>query len=170
MGKILFRSGISENLFKALVPWLNRFPSGLLLINIVACTLFAAVSGSGAATTAAFALYNKRLNGSILMECLLAAVKTTSMIMFNVIGAAFLSRAMGILGIPREITHMIGGMELSPYVLVIMLALVYSILGSILDGFSIVVVTLSIALPLVTLAGFDPIWFGIFLILMVELS
>ncbi len=52
MGEILFRSGISENLFKALVPWLYRFPSGLLLINIVACTLFAAVSGSSAATTA----------------------------------------------------------------------------------------------------------------------
>ncbi|MBE0618891.1 MAG: TRAP transporter large permease subunit, partial [Proteobacteria bacterium] len=52
MGEILFRSGISEKLFRALVPWLYRLPGGLLLMNIVACTLFAAVSGSSAATTA----------------------------------------------------------------------------------------------------------------------
>lgn len=52
MGEILFRSGISEKLFKALVPWLYRLPGGLLLMNIVSCTLFAAVSGSSAATTA----------------------------------------------------------------------------------------------------------------------
>ena len=92
------------------------------------------------------------------------------MIIRIVIGAGFLSRAMGILGIPREITRMIGGLGLSPYVLVIMLALVYILLGCILDGFSIVVMTLPIALPFITLAGFGPIWFGIFLILMVELS
>lgn len=306
MGEILFRSGISEKLFQALVPWLNRFPSGLLLINVVACTLFAAVSGSSAATTAtvgritlaefsklgydkklsigslagagtlgflippslimiiyavlaevsvgkmfiagilpglllasificylvyrgirnpgiapqtgqkytwadrsralkdvlpvfvliaavlgsiyagvatvteaaalgvlaaaAFAFFNRRLNWSTLVECLLAAVRTTSMIIFIVVGASFLSRAMGILGIPRELTRIIGEMGLSPYLLIAMLALVYIVLGCILDGFSIVVMTLPIALPLVTMAGFDPIWFGIFLILMVELS
>ena len=52
MGEILYRSGISEKLFKSLVPWLYRLPGGLLLMNIVSCTLFAAVSGSSAATTA----------------------------------------------------------------------------------------------------------------------
>jgi hypothetical protein len=52
MGEILYRSGISERLFRALVPWLYRLPGGLLLMNIISCTLFAAVSGSSAATTA----------------------------------------------------------------------------------------------------------------------
>jgi len=52
MGEILYRSGISEKLFKSLVPWLYRLPGGLLLMNIISCTLFAAVSGSSAATTA----------------------------------------------------------------------------------------------------------------------
>jgi len=63
MGEILFRSGISEKLFKALVPWLYRLPGGLLLMNIVSCTLFAAVSGSSAATTATVAVLASRSVG-----------------------------------------------------------------------------------------------------------
>jgi len=77
---------------------------------------------------------------------------------------------MGFLGIPAAITKAIVGLHLSPYLLMLMLGLVYIILGCILDGFSIVVMTLPIALPMVTAAGFDPLWFGIYLILMVELS
>jgi tripartite ATP-independent transporter DctM subunit len=306
MGEILFRSGISEKLFKALVPWLYRLPGGLLLMNIVSCTLFAAVSGSSAATTATvgritlaefdklgydkkiamgslagagtlgflippslimivyailagvsigkmfiagilpglllsgvyssyivyrgirnpeiapqiqdryswgdrlaslkdlaptfllilmvlgsiyaglatpteaaalgvlgafiFALLNRRMTPGILMECLVGAVKTNAMIMLIVIGAGFLSRVMGFLGIPAAITQAITEMNLSPYALMILLGCVYVVLGCLLDGFSIVVMTLPIALPMVTAAGFDPIWFGIYLILMVEVS
>ena len=85
-------------------------------------------------------------------------------------GASFLSRAMGILGIPRELIQFIGSLDLSPYVLIVMLGLINVLLGCILNGFSIVIITLPIALPLTTQAGFDPIWFGVFLILMLELS
>jgi C4-dicarboxylate transporter DctM subunit len=306
MGEILYRSGISERLFKSLVPWLYRLPGGLLLMNIVSCTLFAAVSGSSAATTATvgritlaefdklgydkrlamgslagagtlgflippslimivyailaevsigkmfiagilpglllsgvysayiiyrglrnpeiapqtqesyswgerlaalkdlaptlllilmvlgsiyagiatpteaaalgvlgatvFAFLNRRMNPRILFECLMGAVKTNAMIMLIVVGAAFLSRTMGFLGIPAAITTAITEMNLSPYALMILLGAVYVVLGCLLDGFSIVVMTLPIALPMVTLAGFDPIWFGIYLILMVEIS
>jgi len=86
------------------------------------------------------------------------------------VGAGFLSRVMGFLGIPAAITTAITGMDLSPYTLMMLLGLVYVVLGCLLDGFSIVVMTLPIALPMVTAAGFDPIWFGIYLILMVEVS
>jgi len=306
MGEVLFHSGISEALFRGLVPWLYRLPGGLLLMNIVSCTFFAAVSGSSAATTATvgritlaefdklgydrklamgslagagtlgflippslimivyailaevsigkmfiagvfpgmllagvyiayiiyrgirnpdiapttqesytwrqrfialkdlgpviililmvlgsiyagiatpteaaalgvfgatlFAVINRQLDWRGMFDCLRAAVKTTAMICLIVMGAAYLSRVMGLLGIPAAITRTIVGMDLSPYTLMIMLGLVYVVLGCILDGFSIVVMTLPIALPMVTAAGFDPIWFGIYLILMVELS
>jgi TRAP-type C4-dicarboxylate transport system permease large subunit len=77
---------------------------------------------------------------------------------------------MGFLGIPAAITTSITQMDLSPYTLMVLLGGVYLVLGCLLDGFSIVVMTLPIALPMVTAAGFDPIWFGIYLILMVEVS
>ncbi|MGD1985564.1 MAG: TRAP transporter large permease subunit [Desulfobacterales bacterium] len=306
MGEILYRSGISEKLFKSLVPWLYRLPGGLLLMNIVSCTLFAAVSGSSAATTATvgritlaefdklgydrrlamgslagagtlgflippslimivyailaevsigkmfmagilpglllsgiyscyiiyrgirnpaiaprtqesyswkerlvglkdlaptlililmvlgsiyggvatpteaaalgvlgatvFAFLNRQMNFKILFQCLVGAVKTNAMIMMIVVGAGFLSRVMGFLGIPAAITRTITELGLSPYMLMILLGVFYVILGCLLDGFSIVVMTLPIALPMVTAAGFDPIWFGIYLILMVEVS
>ena len=306
MGEILYRSGISEKLFISLVTWLYRLPGGLLLMNIVSCTLFAAVSGSSAATTATvgritlaefdklgydrhlamgslagagtlgflippslimivyailaevsigkmfmagilpglllsgiystyiiyrgirnpaiaprtqesyswkermvglkdlaptlililmvlgsiyggvatpteaaalgvlgatvFAFLNRQMNFKILFECLVGAVKTNAMIMMIVVGAGFLSRVMGFLGIPAAITRTITELGLSPYMLMILLGVFYVILGCLLDGFSIVVMTLPIALPMVTAAGFDPIWFGIYLILMVEVS
>ncbi len=306
MGEILFRSGISERLFKSLVPWLYRLPSGLLLMNIVSCTLFAAVSGSSAATTATvgritltefdklgydrklamgslagagtlgflippslimivyailaqvsigkmfiagilpglllagvytayillmgwynpdiaprmeasytwkdrfwglrnllpvllliilvlgsiyagfaspteaaaigvfgatlFAVLNRSLSWGAFLDALTGAVKTNAMIMLIVLGAGYLSRVMGFLGIPAAITDFIVNLNLSPYVLMAMLGLFYIVLGCLLDGFSIVVMSLPIALPMVTASGFDPIWFGIYLILMVELS
>jgi len=306
MGEILYKSGISEKLFKALVPWLYRLPGGLLLMNIVSCTLFAAVSGSSAATTAtvgritlaefdklgydrslamgslagagtlgflippslimivyailaevsigkmfvagilpglllsgiysayiiyrgiknpeiapssqesyswadrflglkdlaptlvlilmvlgsiyggyatpteaaalgvfgalAFAIINRQMTIKTFLECLKGAVKTNAMIMLIVVGAGFLSRTMGFLGIPAAITQAINELNLSPYMLMLLLGGVYIVLGCLLDGFSIVVMTLPIALPMVTTAGFDPIWFGIYLILMVEVS
>ena len=140
---------------------------GSIYMGIATVTEAAAL---GVLAAVLFALANRSLSWGTLQECLLAAVKTTSMIILIVMGASFLSRAMGILGIPRELTQYIGSLDLSPYVLIIMLGLIYLLLGCILDGFSIVVMTLPIALPLTTQAGFDPIWFGVFLILMVELS
>ncbi|MBT8350264.1 MAG: TRAP transporter large permease subunit, partial [Deltaproteobacteria bacterium] len=256
MGEILYRSGISEKLFKSLVPWLYRLPGGLLLMNIISCTLFAAVSGSSAATTATvgritlaefdklgydkrlamgslagagtlgflippslimivyailaevsigkmfmagilpglllagiyssyiiyrgiknpeiaprtqesyswkervvglkdiapvlililmvlgsiyggiatpteaaalgvlgatiFAYINKRMNKKIMFECLIGAVKTNAMIMLIVVGAGFLSRVMGFLGIPAAITTAITELNLSPYMLMLL--------------------------------------------------
>jgi C4-dicarboxylate transporter DctM subunit len=117
-----------------------------------------------------FAFLNRQMNLKILLECLVGAVKTNAMIMLIVVGAGFLSRVMGFLGIPAAITQAITEMHLSPYVLMMLLGLVYVVLGCLLDGFSIVVMTLPIALPMVVAAGFDPIWFGIYLILMVEVS
>jgi len=140
---------------------------GSIYAGVATPTEAAALGVLGAAL---FAFINRRLNLGGLLTCLVAAVKTTCMICLIVMGASYLSRVMGFLGIPAAITKAIVGLHLSPYLLMLMLGLVYIILGCILDGFSIVVMTLPIALPMVTAAGFDPLWFGIYLILMVELS
>ena len=116
------------------------------------------------------ALYFKSFSYEVFKEAMLSAIKTTVMISFIIAGAGFLSQVVGFLGIARAISEFIAQLGLSPYMLILVIGIMYIILGMILDGISIVVMTLPIVLPIVTLAGFDPLWFGIFLVLMVELS
>lgn len=306
MGEILFRSQISANLFRGLSPWMNGLPGRLLHVNIAACALFAAVSGSSAATTAtvgkitvpellkrkyapslslgslagagtlgflippslmmlvygimsgvsigklfiagivpgiilagAFSLYialrcllrpdlapagdlrytwrdrvkalplllpvlllivlvlgsiytgwatpseaaavgvlgalffafvTRSMDGKAFREALLGSVKTTCMIMLIVAGASYLSVAVGYLGIPAKLTAFIGTLGLTKYQLIAILSVMYIILGCLLDGFSMIVMTLPLALPLIKAAGFDPLWFGIYLVIMIEIA
>jgi len=306
MGEILFRTAVSTRLLNGLVPWLSRIPGRLLHINVVACSLFAAVSGSSAATTATvgkitldelskrgydrslaigslagagtlgflippslimiiygvlsdtsigklfisgilpglmlatlyslyiivraklnpavvpdsdetyswgqklaslkelvpvlllvtavlggiylgfttpteaaaigvigavlLALFYRNLSWATLSDALFNAVQTTCMICFIIAGAAFLSQVVGFVGVARGISEAIVALNLSPYALLAILGIMYLILGMILDGISIVVMTLPIVLPIVVAAGFDPIWFGVYLVIMVELS
>jgi len=148
----------------------------LLLILMVLGSIYGGVAtpteaaALGVLGATVFAFLNRRMNLKIMFECLVGAVKTNAMIMLIVVGAGFLSRVMGFLGIPMAITRAITELGLSPYMLMLLLGGFYILLGCLLDGFSIVVMTLPIALPMVTAAGFDPIWFGIYLILMVEVS
>lgn len=305
MGEILFRSKISENLFKGLSPWMSFLPGRLIHVNIIASSLFAAVSGSSAATTATvgkitlpellkrnydrslslgslagagtlgflippsmimlvygivaevsigklfiagvipgillaaafsgftiircivnpdlapkgesytwadrikslplllpvcilivmvlgsiyagwatpteaasvgvvgalfFALLSRSLNKDIFWEAVLGAVKTSSMIMLIVVGASYLSVAVGYLGIPASLTQWIGTLGLSSFQLIMLMSIMYIILGCLLDGFSMIVMSLPLALPLIIAAGFDPLWFGIYLIMMIEVA
>lgn len=306
MGEILFRSRISENLFKGLTPWMDRIPGRLLHVNILACTFFAAVSGSSAATTATvgkitvpeftkrgydkglsvgslagagtlgflippsmmmlvygiignvsigklfiagilpglllaavfsffimvrclvnpalapagadhhswqqrlaaipeilpvvvlillvlgslyaglatpteagavgvigaigFAFATRSMNFRVFRESLMGAVKTTAMIMLIVLGASYLSVVVGYLGITRQLTMFVTGLGLSPYMLILILTLLYIVLGCLVDGFSMIVMTTPIVLPLIAAAGFDTVWFGIYLVLMIELA
>ncbi len=306
MGEILLRSRLSEDMFSGLAPWLGRLPGRLLHVNIIGCAIFAAVSGSSAATAATigrmsvpelkrrgypeklilgtlagsatlgllippsiilivygvateqsiarlfvagilpgimlvllFAGYvafvawrnpadipddgmrytfveklraSRRLIpvllliggviGSIytgvasptdaaalgvllatilaalsgnfgykaFMAALMSATKTSAMIAFILLGAAFLSISMGFTGIPRNLAAWIATFELSPYALLAVLTVFFVILGCFLDGISVVVLTTSIILPMVEAAGIDPLWFGIYLVLVVEMS
>lgn len=306
MGELLYKSSISTRLLNGLIPWLTKVPGRLLHVNVAACSLFAAVSGSSAATTAtvgkitlselkkrgyskslaigslagsgtlgflippslimiiygvlsnvsigklfiagilpgillasSYALYiiiatsidksavpaqeeeitwKMRLNslrdltpifslivlvlgsiyagfatpteaaalgvlGSILLgfyfksldfevfkTAILNSIKTTVMISFIIAGAGFLSQVVGFLGIARALSEYIASLGLSPYMLILVVGIMYMVLGMMLDGISMVVMTLPIVLPIVTAAGYDPLWFGIFLVLMVELS
>ena len=306
MGELLYKSSISSKLLNGLIPWLSNIPGRLLHVNVAACSLFAAVSGSSAATTAtvgkitlnelkkrgyskslaigslagsgtlgflippslimiiygvlsnvsigklfiagilpgillasAYALYIiiaasidknavpqdeevitwrmrlhslkdlapifsliilvlgsiyagiatpteaaalgvlgsillgfyfKSLNFEVFKTAILNSIKTTVMISFIIAGAGFLSQVVGFLGIARALSEYIASLGLSPYMLIFVVGIMYMILGMMLDGISMVVMTLPIVLPIVIQAGYDPLWFGIFLVLMVELS
>ena len=306
MGEILFRTKLSENLFKGLSPWLSKLPGGLIHVNIVGCGLFAAISGSSAATVATvgkmsipelrkrkypekillgslagsgtlgllippsiiliiygvtiedsiaklfmagilpgimlaviFMLYvviwsiiNKKqmpiisenfsflekikkskqllpvvllitavigsiytgiatateaaslgvvgalilslfqgtLNKDSFKLSLLGATKTSCMIAFILAGSTFLSLAMGFTGLPRNLAIWIQELNLSPYMLIFILTIFYIILGMFLDGISAVVLTMAIIEPMIRQAGFDMIWFGIYLVIVVEMA
>ena len=306
MGEILYKSSISTRLLNGLTPWLNFIPGKLLHVNVAACSLFAAISGSSSATTATvgkitldelkkrgyskslaigslagsgtlgflippslimiiygvlsnvsigklfmagilpglllatlysfyimiissidksvvpeedvkytmndyihslkdlfpvfslivvvlgsiygglatpteaaslgvlgavvLAIYFKSFTFDVMKNALLNTIKTSIMISFIIVGAGFLSQVVGFLGIARAISEFIGTLGLSPLMLILIIGVMYIILGMILDGISIVVMTLPIVLPIIVMAGFDPLWFGIFLVFMVELS
>ncbi|MBL6946432.1 MAG: TRAP transporter large permease subunit [Rhodospirillales bacterium] len=306
MAEILFRTKLSASLFRGLAPWTTWLPGRLLHINVMGCTLFAAISGSSAATTATvgritltellergydrdiamgslagagtlgflippsvimiiygvlaqvsilklfiagvipglclaatYMIYlgvRARMNpnlvgksteevtwaeritalrhlGPVLFliiavlgsmyggiaspteaaavgvfgaffvsiiqrsltwqnfnEAVMGAARTTSMVGLIIAGAVFLSTAMGFLGIPRFVAQEIGALNLGPFELIVVLLIFYGILGCVLEGLSSIVMTLSITLPLVTSVGYDPIWFGVFVVLVVEMA
>jgi tripartite ATP-independent transporter DctM subunit len=101
---------------------------------------------------------------------LTGATRISCMIMFILAGAAFLTKTMAFTGIPRELALWVNGLGLSPYTLIAVLAVVYLVLGTALDGISMIVLTSAVVLPMIQLAGFDLIWFGIFIILLVEIA
>ncbi|UIJ71515.1 TRAP transporter large permease [Aurantimonas sp. HBX-1] len=104
------------------------------------------------------------------IESLMAATRVSAMIAFILAGAAVVTTAMGFTGLPRELAAYIGSLELSPLALLAALTLFFMVLGCFLDGISMVVLTTSVVMPLVTEAGFDLIWFGIYLVIVVEMA
>ncbi|HCP18870.1 MAG: C4-dicarboxylate ABC transporter permease [Candidatus Puniceispirillum sp. TMED52] len=306
MGEILYRTRLSEDMFRGLAPWMSRFPGGLVHTNIVGCTVFAAVSGSSAATlttvgkmsipelrrrdypehmvigtlagaatlglmippsltlivygvtinesikklffagvfpglvlAAMFmsyvAIYSKlsknwnpkldkrmsffekiqnsrflipviclillvigsmffgfatateaaafgvigalvlaaaqgTLNWHSFSSSLMGATRTSAMIALILAGAAFLSLSMGFTGLPRGLANLIAEWNLSRFELLMVLLIFYIILGMFLDGISSVVLTMAVVEPMIRNAGIDMIWFGIFIVVVVEMA
>ena len=100
----------------------------------------------------------------------MGATRTSCMIMFILAGAAFLTKTMAFTGIPRELAEWVDSLHLSPYALISALVVVYIVLGTALDGISMIVLTSAVVLPMVQKAGFDLVWFGIFVVLLVEIA
>lgn len=306
MGEILYRTRLSEDMFKGLAPWLSRLPGGLVHTNIVGCTVFAAVSGSSAATLTtvgkmsipelrkrdypeemiigtlagaatlglmippsltlivygvtinesisklffagilpgivlagmfmAYVAFMSRFSrkwspkaepamtfgervansrflipvvlliavvigsmylgwatateaaafgviGSLLLaasqrslswttftQSLMGATRTSAMIALILAGASFLSLSMGFTGLPRGLADLISQMELSKFQLLMVLLVFYIVLGMFLDGISSVVLTMAVVEPMIREAGIDLIWFGIFIVVVVEMA
>jgi len=306
MGEILLKTRLSEGLFRGLAPWLQRVPGRLLHVNIVGCTIFAAVSGSSAATCATIgkmSLPELKRRGypevmsvgslagagtlgllippSIIMivygvaadvsigklfiagiipglllaglfmgyttfwslrnasavppadaeltlreklaesrhlipvmlliiavlgsiysgvatateaaalgvlgalivaaaqrtltwqgfwDSLMGATRLYCMIALILAGSSFLSLAMGFIGLPRHLAESIGALSLSPFALILLLMVFYIVLGCFLDGISMVVLTMAVLLPTLQTAGIDLLWFGIYIVLVVEMA
>ncbi len=140
---------------------------GSLYLGLASPTELAAVGVLGAAIIAA-------LTGQFSLSGMIGAgrraVRTSAMIGLIIMGAALLNSAFGFLGIPRAVAEQIAALGLSPFALIAVLLVFYVFIGMFLDGTSIIVMTLPITLPLITAAGYDPIWFGVFVVVAVEIS
>ena len=110
------------------------------------------------------------MNRSVFKEALMGATRLYCMIALILAGAAFLTLSMGYIGLPRHLAEWIGGLGLSPFALVMALMVFFIILGCFLDGISMVVLTMGVLMPTVQKAGIDPIWFGIFIVFVVEMA
>ncbi|MFV0334066.1 MAG: TRAP transporter large permease [Tropicimonas sp.] len=112
----------------------------------------------------------KGLDRAALYDILMSAVQTSAMMGLIIMGATILGNINSFLGVPTYLAQVVDTMELTPFALILVLLVVYLILGCFLEGFSIIVTTLPVVLPLVVAAGFDPVWFGIFLVIVVEMA
>jgi tripartite ATP-independent transporter DctM subunit len=118
----------------------------------------------------AIAWWSGSLTVRNFFESLMSATRVSCMIMIILAGASYLSLAMGFTGIPRALAEWVAAMHLSPYMLIAVLAVLYIVLGTALDGISMIVLTSTVVLPMIQKAGFDLVWFGIFIVLMVEIA
>jgi tripartite ATP-independent transporter DctM subunit len=112
----------------------------------------------------------RSLNWQTFRESLMGATRLYCMIALILAGAAFLTLSMGYIGLPRHLAAVVTGMKLSPFFLILALAVFYIILGCFLDGISMVVLTMGVILPTVQAAGIDLLWFGIFIVVVVEMA
>jgi tripartite ATP-independent transporter DctM subunit len=153
----------------------SLIPVCLLIVGVIGSIYSGIASPTDAAAVGVLlALMLSRYTGSLSKETfldgLMGATKTSCMIAFILAGAAFLTVAMGFTGIPRMLAIWISDMSLSPYALLGALTLFFIIMGCFLDGISVVVLTTSVVMPMVEQAGIDPLWFGIFVVIVVEMA
>lgn len=153
----------------------SLIPVALLIVGVIGAIYTGIASPTDAAALGVvLALILAALGGGMgwgdLGQALLSATRTSAMIALILLGAAFLSVAMGFTGLPRNLATWIGGLGLSPMVLLAVLTVFFVVLGCFLDGISVVVLTTSIIMPMVMKVGIDPLWFGIYLVIVVEMS
>lgn len=116
------------------------------------------------------AAINRRLTFGMLHQAFLATARTTAMILLIIVAAFFLNYIVGILGIPHTLASWVADMGLSPLGLILTLMLFYLVLGCFIETLSMMIATVPIVVPMIVQFGFDPVWFGIFLVLMMEIS
>ena len=140
---------------------------GTIYTGIATATEAAAIGVVGALILSAF---QGSLNWHTFRDSLLGATRLYCMIALILAGAAFLTLAMGYIGLPRHLAEFVGSLGLSPAMLLVALALFYIVLGCFLDGISMIVLTMGVILPTVSAAKIDLIWFGIFIVIVVEMA
>ena len=165
------RTNFAEKLYRSrhLIPCvaLIVFIVWVMVIGWATATEAAAYGVLG---SLAIARWSGGLSRATFWQSLMGAMRLSCMIMFILAGAAFLSSCMGFTGIPKALAEWVAALDPNTYVLIAILALIYILLGAALDGVSMIVLTTSIVLPMVEKAGFDLVWFGIFIVLLVEIA
>jgi tripartite ATP-independent transporter DctM subunit len=148
----------------------------LLLVTLVFLSMVSGVataneaSAFGVLGALCIALFGGTLTRKSFIESLSGALRMSAMIMFILGASGFLTVAMGFTGIPAALSQWVVSLQLSPYALIAALTVVYLVMGCALDGVSMIVLTTAVVLPMVQAAGFDPIWFGVYIIIMIELA
>ncbi|VFR36245.1 TRAP dicarboxylate transporter, DctM subunit, unknown substrate 5 [plant metagenome] len=158
---------------------LRGIPSLLPFVGLMASVLGSMYAGLASPSEAAalavgltclVMLIERSLSWKVIKESCIGAARTASMLGLIIAAASFLSVAMGFLGLPQAVSAYIKSMELGPIALITLLLLIYVLLGCFLEGMSLMVMTLPIVIPLITGAGYDKIWFGVFLIIVIEMA
>ncbi len=150
-------------------------PCAILIIAVIG-TMFIGwatateAAGFGVLGSLILAAVTRSLTWESFKESLMGATRLSCMIMFILAGAAFLTKAMALTGIPSALASGVEALNLGPLGIIAILTVVYLILGTALDGVSMIVLTTSIVVPMVQAAGFDLVWFGIFIVLLVEIA
>jgi tripartite ATP-independent transporter DctM subunit len=150
-------------------------PCALLIVFIVIVLVMGWATATecaayGVLGSLALAWWGGSLDRRSFMDSLMGATRVSCMIMFILAGAKFLSMTMGYTGIPKALAEWVVSLGLSPFALIAVLCGVYIVLGTALDGISMIVLTSAVVLPMIQKAGFDLIWFGIFIVLLVEIA
>ncbi|MDB5317034.1 MAG: C4-dicarboxylate transporter permease [Rhodospirillales bacterium] len=140
---------------------------GSMFVNVATAT---EAAGFGVLGSLVLAAVTRTLTWESFYESLKGATRLSCMIMFILAGAAFLTKAMALTGIPAALAEGVRALNLGPYGIIAILTVVYVVLGTALDGVSMIVLTTSIVVPMIQAAGFDLVWFGIFIVLLVEIA
>jgi len=148
----------------------------VLLIGAVLGSIYTGVATAteaaaiGVVGSLVLAVVQRSMNWNTFKESLLGATRLYCMIALILAGAAFLTLSMGYIGLPRHLAEFVSSLGLSPFMLIVVLSIFYVVLGCFLDGISMVVLTMGVILPTVQAAGLDLIWFGIFIVIVVEMA
>jgi len=165
-----------------LAPWSDRrarlkdlLPPGVIFILVMGSIylgLATPTEAAGVGVIAALALtaYYRTLGWRMLRDAMLSAVTTTAMTLLILIAAFYLNFILGVLGVPAEVSAFVSSFQVPPLAMILLLVLLYMVLGCFLDALAMMIATIPIVLPVVTLIGYDNVWFGIFLVLMCELA
>ncbi len=153
----------------------NLIPCMLLITLVFAVLLTGWATATecaawGVLGSLAIAWWSDCLTKDAFWDSVMGTTRLTGMIMLILAGASFMSTSMGYTGIPAALASWVEGLKLSPYMLIAALTIMYIVLGAALDGISMIVLTTVVVLPMVQKAGFDLVWFGIFLVLIVEMA
>jgi tripartite ATP-independent transporter DctM subunit len=158
---------------KMLLSLVDLAPVTLLIVCIIGAIYSGIATPSEAAAVgvlAAFCIAFRHLTLARVVEAMVHSVVTSAMIMSLIVTSAVLTAAMGYMHLPRDLGQAIIALDLQPYVLLLLLSIFFIILGTFMEGLSMMLMTLPFVLPMVVAAGFDPIWFGVYMIVMIELG